>query len=166
MSRSTISIAAILLIATAGTAPAQQAAPPPPPAPYGESIGIEQAKKIAAAAVAEVPKVGSLPDCVAIVDAGGHLVYLERMDNASVATVRIATGKARTAVMFRRPSKVFADALTAGRTVILGLRGVTPLEGGLPIVAGGKIIGGIGASGGTGEQDGKVAAAGLAALGQ
>jgi glc operon protein GlcG len=125
------------------------------------------AKKIAAAAFAEVSKIGSWPDCVAIVDPGGRLVYFERMDNASVASVRIAIDKARTAALFRRPSKLFQDALTAGRTAILGLHGATPLGGGVPIIVGGKLIGALGVSGGiVPGQDDKVAAAGLAALGQ
>ena len=168
MKRSTLSFAAIGLVAAITTAqaqaPAQQPAPPPA---YGESIGVEMAKKIAAAALAEVPKIGSWPDCVAIVDPGGHLVYFERMDNASVASVRIAFDKARTAALFRRPSKVFQDALTSGRTVILGLRGATPLGGGVPIIVGGKLIGALGVSGGiVPGQDDKVAAAGLAAINQ
>jgi glc operon protein GlcG len=136
------------------------------PAEYGISITIAQVKQAAAAADAEVARVGSLPDCIAIVDTGGNLVYFERMDNAQTGSVQVALDKATTAVLFRRPSKAFADAVAAGRTAILGLHNATPLEGGLPIIVGGKIIGGIGASGGIGEQDGKVAAAGLAAIAQ
>jgi glc operon protein GlcG len=76
----------------------------------------------------------------------------------------VAIGKARSAALFRRPTKVFADLLAKGNTVPLGLRGAVPLEGGLPLIANGKIVGAIGASGGTGAQDGQVAAAGTAVL--
>jgi glc operon protein GlcG len=97
---------------------------------------------------------------IAIVDPGGHLIYFEREDNAQIGSVRVAIGKARSAALFRRPTKVFEDALAKGRTPILALRGAVPLEGGLPLVAGGKIVGAIGASAGTAPQDGQVAKAG------
>src|SRR4029077_17855438 len=112
------------------------------------------------AAVDEVKKIGAAPNAVAIVDHGGVLIYFEGMENTHVGSVEIAIDKARTAALFRRPSKVFEDALASGRTAILGLRGATPIEGGLPLVSGGKIIGAIGASGGTAQQDGQVAKAG------
>jgi glc operon protein GlcG len=149
-------------LSCAGQAGAQ--APPPtpapPPLPYGAPIALDDAKKAAAAAVDEVKKIGAAPNAVAIVDHGGLLIYFERMDNTQLGSVEIAIDKARTAALFRRPSKVFEDALASGRTAILGLRGATPIEGGLPLVSGGKIIGAIGASGGTAQQDGQVAKAG------
>jgi glc operon protein GlcG len=149
-------------LSCAGQAGAQ--APPPtpapPPLPYGAPIALDDAKKAAAAAVDEVKKIGAAPNAVAIVDHGGLLIYFERMDNTQLGSVEIAIDKARTAGLFRRPSKVFEDALASGRTAILGLRGATPIEGGLPLVSGGKIIGAIGASGGTAQQDGQVAKAG------
>jgi glc operon protein GlcG len=149
-------------LSCAGQAGAQ--APPPtpapPPLPYGAPIALDDAKKAAAAAVDEVKKIGAAPNAVAIVDHGGLLIYFERMDNTQLGSVEIAMDKARTAALFRRPSKVFEDALASGRTAILGLRGATPIEGGLPLVSGGKIIGAIGASGGTAQQDGQVAKAG------
>jgi hypothetical protein len=83
---------------------------PPPTTPYGAPIGIEDAKKAAAAAVAEVAKAGSPPDAIAIVDHGGFLIYFERMDNTQLGSVEIAIEKARSAALFRRPSKVFEDA--------------------------------------------------------
>lgn len=159
MSRKIIPIAALALVAAAGAASAQAPAPAPPQ--YGLSIGVEDAKKAAAAAIAEVPKVGSLPDAVAIVDPGGHLVYFERMDNTQIGSVQFAIDKARSAVFFRRPSKVFEDILAGGRTAILAVRDAVPIEGGLPIIVSGKIVGAIGASGGTAPQDGQVAAAGV-----
>jgi glc operon protein GlcG len=157
---------AALMIA-AGAAQAQTPpAPPSPPAQYGPPIGIEDAKKAAAAAIAEVAKIGSAPDAVAIVDNAGFLVYFEKMDNTQYGSVRVAIDKARSAALFRRPSKVFEDALAAGGagTRVLALHGAMPLEGGLPILSGGKVVGAIGASGGTAPQDGQVAKAGADAL--
>jgi len=152
----------------AGAASAHAPAPsaPPPTTPYGAPIGIEDAKKAAAAAVAEVAKAGSPPDAIAIVDHGGFLIYFERMDNAQLGSVEIAIEKARSAALFRRPSKVFEDALAGGgaNMRLLALRGVMPVEGGLPIISGGKLVGAIGASGGTAQQDGQVAKAGADAI--
>ena len=150
-----------------GSAARAQAPPSPapaPPPPYGAPINVADAKKAAAAAIAEVAKIGSAPDAIAVVDHGGFLIYFERMDNTQLGSVEIAIEKARTAALFRRPSKVFEDALAGGRTAILALRGATPLEGGVPIISGGKLVGAIGASGGTGQQDGQVAKAGAEAI--
>jgi uncharacterized protein GlcG (DUF336 family) len=92
------------------------------------------------------------------------LIYFERMDNTQLGSVDIAIEKARSAALFRRPSKVFEDALAGGRTAILALRGAVPLDGGVPIISGGKLVGAIGASGGTAQQDGQVAKAGAEAI--
>jgi glc operon protein GlcG len=153
-------VVAALSCAAGAEAQAPPATPAPPPLPYGAPIGLDDAKKAAAAAVEEVKKIGAAPNAIAIVDHGGFLIYFERMDNTQLGSVEIAIDKARSAALFRRPSKVFEDALASGRTAILALRGATPLEGGLPLVAGGKIVGAIGASGGTAQQDGQVAKAG------
>jgi uncharacterized protein GlcG (DUF336 family) len=153
----------ILAVLTSATRAGAQAPPPtpaPPPLPYGAPIGLDDAKKAAAAAVEEVKKIGAAPNAIAIVDHGGFLIYFERMDNTQLGSVEIAIDKARSAALFRRPSKVFEDALAGGRTAILALRGATPVEGGLPLVSAGKIVGAIGASGGTSQQDGQVAKAG------
>lgn len=128
--------------------------------PYGLPIGLADAKKAAAAAAAEAAKITSIPYVIAIVDPDGRLIYFERMDNAQIGSVGVAIDKARSAALFRKPTKVFEDALGKGRTAILALRGAVPLEGGLPLVSGGKIVGAIGASAGTGQQDGQVAKAG------
>ena len=154
---------ALLFAAAAMLAATGAEAQSPPPA-YGPAIGIAAAKQAAAAAVAEAAKVSYAPDVIAIVDPGGHLVYLERMDNAQIGSIRVAIDKARSAALFRRPSKVFQDAVAKGNTAILALHGAVALEGGLPLISGGKLVGVIGASGGTGEQDGKVAEAGAVAL--
>jgi glc operon protein GlcG len=102
---------------------------------------------------------------ISIVDNGGHLVALHRLE-AQTASVDIATGKATTAVAFRRPSKALEDGLAAGGAGlrILGVRAATPLQGGVPILLDGKIIGGIGVSGVMASQDEIVAIAGAAAV--
>jgi hypothetical protein len=108
---------------------AQAPSPPPaPPPPYGAPINLADAKKAADAAVAEVAKVGSAPDAIAIVDHGGFLIYFERMDNTSLGAVENAINKARSAALFRRPTKVFEDALAGGGNGVLALRGAVPLE--------------------------------------
>src|ERR1035437_6867406 len=134
-------------------------------APYGSSITLEQAKKIAAAAQAEARK-NDWCMVVAVRDPGGHLVLLERMDNAQFGSVQVAQDIARSAVAFRRPTKAFQDMVAAGGDGVrmLAMSGAVPIDGGLPIIVEGAIIGGIGMSGGTSAQDGQVAQAGVAAL--
>ncbi len=100
-----------------------------------------------------------------VVDDGGYLLYLERMDGAQLASVQVAQDKARTAVLFKRPSKALEEAVAGGRTVVMKLAGAIPIEGGIPIMVGTQLIGAIGVSGASSTQDGHVAAAGLAALG-
>jgi glc operon protein GlcG len=136
----------------AGTAFAQQPAPSPapaagPPADYGAPITNEQAKAVAAAAVAEAKK-NNWRMAFAIVGPAGELIYFEKMDGTHLASVEIAQAKARTAVLFRRPSKVFADQYAAGNRAFTTFpeRPVAS-EGGVPIIVNGKIIGAIGASG-------------------
>jgi glc operon protein GlcG len=135
------------------------------PPPYGPSISLDNAKKLAAAAEAEARK-NHWSHAIAIVDPAGHLVYFLRMDDTQTGGTNVALGKARSAALFRRPTKVFADLLAKGPsfTYLLGLEGANPVPGGIPIVMDGKIVGGMGASGGTGEQDSQVVEAGLAAL--
>jgi len=126
-------------------------------------LTLAAAKKIAAAAEAEARK-NDWNVVIAILDDGGHLVYLQRMDNVQIASIDIALKKAESAVFFRRPTKAFEDQLVGGRTAILKLPGAMPFEGGLPILAGDQVIGSIGVSGVTAPQDGQIAKAGLAAL--
>ena len=130
---------------------------------YGAALNLETAKKIAAAASVEAKK-NSWPMAIAIVDNHGTLVYYEMADDTQTASAGIALDKARSAATFRRPTKVFEDAVAGGRVAILGLAGAVPIEGGLPVVVGGKIVGAIGVSGATAPQDGQVAKAGLEAL--
>ena len=135
------------------------------PNPYGAPIGLENAKKVAAAAVAEASK-NHWTMAVAVTDIGGDLVYFEKMDGTQTGSVKVALGKARTATLFKRPSKVFQDIVAGGGDGlrILGLEGAVPIEGGVPLVMDGKIIGAIGLSGGTSDQDGQCARAGADAL--
>ena len=155
-------------LALAGTAvgpqPAPSTAPPAgPPADYGAPITNEQAKAVAFAAFAEAKK-NNWRMAFAIVGPAGELVYFEKMDGTQLASVEISQGKARTAVMFRRPSKAFADQYAAGNTAFMTFpEKPVASEGGVPITVNGKIIGAIGASGGTGQQDGLAAAAGASA---
>ncbi len=137
---------------------------PQPPA-YGTSITLEQARKVSAAAQQEALSNG-WPMVVSILDPGGHLVLLERMDNAQFGSVQVAQDKARSAVAFRRPTKAFHDMVAAGGEGVrmLVMSGAVPIDGGLPIIVGGVVIGGIGISGGNSAQDGQVAQAGLTAL--
>ena len=147
------------MLALGGTAQAQQAAP----ADYGAPITNEQAKAVAAAAFAEAKK-NNWRMAFTILGPAGELVYFEKMDGAQVASTELSLGKARTAVMFRRPSKAFADQYAAGNTTFMTFpQPPVASEGGVLIVVGGKIVGAIGASGGTGQQDGVAATAGAAA---
>ena len=137
-----------LALALGGTALAQQPAPSPaaptPPADYGTPITNEQAKTVAAAALAEAKK-NNWRMAFAIVGPAGELVYFEKMDGTQLASVEIAQGKARTAVLFRRPSKVFADQYAAGNRAFTTFpEKPVASEGGVPIIVNGKIIGAIG----------------------
>jgi glc operon protein GlcG len=152
-------IAAIAALASLSAA-AQQATPP-----YGAPISIEQAKQVLAAAEAEAKK-NNWPVAIAVVDTGGHLVAMYRLDNTQLGSISYAEDKARTSVYFRRPSKAFEDAVAAGGIGlrVLGLKGATPYDGAVPILADGKIIGAVGVSGVLAQQDGQVAAAGAAVI--
>src|SRR5258705_7239326 len=114
--------------------------------PYGQEIGLEQAKMIAAAAAAESKKNGWRM-AITIVDNHGFLVYFERMDDTQTASIQVALEKAKAAAMYRRPTKAFEDGIAKGRVALLGLTGATPIEGGVPIMVGGKVIGGVGGRG-------------------
>jgi glc operon protein GlcG len=127
------------------------------------AISLEAAKKMAAAAEAEARKHG-WNVAVAVVDASGGLILFQRLDETQPASLDIAIQKARTAARFKRPTKALEDAVAAGRTAILALEGVLPLEGGVPVMVDGKVIGAVGVSGVTSQQDAQVAQAAVAAL--
>jgi glc operon protein GlcG len=135
------------------------------PNPYGVSINLDSAKKAAVPALAEAKK-NNWTMAIAIVDAGGTLVYFERLDNTQTGSAQVAINKARSAAQFKRPTKAFQDALAAGGEGlrILRLEGAVPVEGGIPLVMDGKIVGAIGVSGGTSVQDAQCAKAGADAL--
>ena len=159
--RNRLRLAALAAALLAGPAALAQAPPPP----YGPAITLEQARKALAAAEAEARRNG-WNVVMAVVDSGGHLVLLQRLDNAQFGSVEVARQKAWAAVAYRRPTKVFEDALAGGGSGLrfLTLEGVVAAEGGLPVVHEGKIIGGIGVSGVTSQQDGQIAKAGADAV--
>jgi len=135
------------------------------PNPYGVSINLETAKKVAAAAIAEARK-NNWTMAVAITDTAGDLIYFEKIDATQTGSVKVSMNKARSAALFKRPTKAFQDVLAAGGEGlrVLGLEGAVPVEGGLPLLMDGKIVGAIGVSGGTSQQDGVSAKAGADAL--
>jgi glc operon protein GlcG len=149
-------VLALMLAATALCARAQS---------YGAPITLEQARKVMAAAEAEARK-NNLNMAIAIVDSGGHMVLMQRMDGAFFASAKVAGDKAWSAAAYRRPGKALQDRLATGGAEIriLRLQGASPIEGGDPIMADGKVVGAIGVSGGSGEQDGVVSRAGAGAL--
>ena len=128
-----------------------------------KALTLDAAMKIATAAEAEAAK-NNWSVAIAIVDEGGHLVLLHKRDNTQYGSIDISIQKAQTAAGFKRATKVFEDAIAGGRTAILGIEQVLPLEGGVPLVFNGQIVGAIGVSGVTAQQDGVVAKAGADAL--
>jgi glc operon protein GlcG len=128
-----------------------------------KSLTLALAKQIAAAAEAEAIN-NKFTMVISIVDDGGNLIYLERMDETQLGSIQISQGKAHTALAMKRPSKALEEAVAGGRTAVLSLPGVVAVEGGLPLTFDGKIVGAIGVSGGTSAQDGIVAKAGVDAF--
>jgi glc operon protein GlcG len=142
---------------------------------YAESVSgklgltLEGAKKVIAATVAEAKRVNAPGGSIAVVDDGGNLLALERMDQTFAASANIAIGKARTSALFKKPTKVFEDVIKGGRTsmVTLGgdLQNFTPLQGGIPLEWEGKVVGAIGVSGAaSAQQDEELAIAGAQSL--
>jgi glc operon protein GlcG len=163
MSKRTLAISsvalAILLCGLVSTRAQQM------PNPYGMSISLENAKKVAAPAAAEAEK-NHWNVAVAVVDTSGNLVYYEKMDNTQLGSANVAFEKARTAALFKRPSKAFEDAVASGPggPRVLSMHGVTAIEGGIPLLQDGKIVGAIGVSGATSAQDAQCAKAGADVL--
>ena len=154
-----LALSAALLVAVTA-ASAQTPAPPPPPA-YGLPITNEQAKKVMAGAEAEAKK-NNWPVAIVILDSGGQMVMMQRLDNTQWGSTDIAKEKARSAVALRRPTKALQDAIAQGGVNLRFLStGFSVLEGGIPIVADGKIIGSVGVSGVTSQQDAQTAQAGI-----
>ena len=155
-----LAFAGMLALSITLPAVAQQATPP-----YGPPISLEQAKKVIAAAEGEAEK-NNWPVAITVVDSGGFVVATHRLDNTQLGSIAVAEDKARTSVFYRRPSKVFEDAVASGGIGlrVLGLKGATPYEGGVPLLVDGKLIGAVGVSGVLPPQDGQIANAGASAL--
>jgi glc operon protein GlcG len=132
---------------------------------YGDPISLDRAKAVMEAAEAEAAREG-WPMVIAIVDSGGNLVMLHRMDQAQLGSIVVAQQKAETSLRFRRPTKAFEDLVAAGGLGLrmLAMTNVLPLEGGLPLISDGRIVGAIGVSGMQSSQDAQVARAGLVVL--
>lgn len=126
-------------------------------------LTLDDAKRISAAAQAEA-RANKWKVVVAVVDDGGHLLYLERSHDTQFGSVDTAIMKAHAAAAFQRPTKTSEDAVQSGRLIHLSLPGVIPAEGGLPLILGDHVVGGLGISGVRSSQDGQIAAAGAAAL--
>lgn len=167
MRKIVIGVIALCSLGFAGGVMAQQKAEPPVPEkmpfdiPFGTEINLERANKLIAAAEAEAKKHDWKMD-IAVVGPSGDLVAFARMDGAQYASIQISQDKAVSAARFRRPTKVFFEAVEHGHPYIAFLRGIVPSDGGYPLVENGKIIGAIGCSGGIGSQDGQTCRAGAA----
>ncbi|MHC4558042.1 MAG: GlcG/HbpS family heme-binding protein [Planctomycetota bacterium] len=128
-----------------------------------KALTLEVAKEIAAAS-GQFAQKRQWNVVIAIVDDGGHLVYFERMDGVQTGSIKVAIQKAKTAVAFKRPTRLFEEAVAKGRTVLVSLTGGMPFEGGVPITVGNQVIGAVGVSGVTAQQDGMIAQTGVDAL--
>lgn len=135
------------------------------PIPYGPSITLEQAKTLLTAAEAEAKK-QKWPVAIAVMDPSGNLVAFQKLDNTQIGSIDIAQAKAKSAALFRRPTKAFEDLLAMGgaNLRILKLPHAFPVEGGIPIILDGKVIGAVGVSGVKSSEDAQVAQAGIDAL--
>ena len=137
------------------------------PAQIGEKkfLTLEGAKRAAAAAEADAKR-RNLPVVIAVVDDGGELLVLERLDGTQIGSVKVGVGKARTAAHFKRPTKFFEEQIKNGRLVTLALADFTPLQGGVPIFSDGQFVGAIGVSGDSPQVDEDIATAGALAIGK
>lgn len=128
-----------------------------------QTLTLARAKQIAASAAAEARRLSAPGGAIAIVDAGGHLLYLERLDGTFPAAAAVSTEKARTAAIFQKPTADFEEAIRGGRNALLGVGVMTPLQGGVPIRVGGAVVGAIGVSGAaSAQQDTEIAKAAAA----
>ena len=126
-------------------------------------LTLDDAKKVAAGAEAEAKR-NEWPVVIVIVDDGGHLLYLQRLDNTQFGSINVAIEKARAAIAFRRPTKIWEENVAQGQLRYLNLPGTLPIEGGLPIIVKDQFVGAIGVSGVRSFQDAQVAQAGIDAL--
>jgi uncharacterized protein GlcG (DUF336 family) len=131
-----------------------------------QGLTLEGARQVIDAGVAFARKNGAPGGVIAVVDEGGNLIAVERLDGTFAAGANISIGKARTAALFKKPTKFFEDVVNKGRTAMTALPDFTPLQGGMPIVSGSQVVGAVGVSGAaTAQQDEEIAMAGAAALG-
>jgi glc operon protein GlcG len=134
--------------------------------PQKRVLTLEEAKRVIAAAQMEAQRSGA-PGVVAVVDDGGWLIALERMDNAPMlASVELAPAKARAAAAFRKPTQALEEAINHGRTAAVTAPGFVQMQGGMPLILDGQVVGAIGVSADTPAHDQRIAEAGVAALGQ
>jgi glc operon protein GlcG len=126
-------------------------------------LSLAAARKVAGAAE-QAARARGVDVVVVVVDDAGHILLLERMDGAQVASVNVGIGKARTAAIYRRPSRVFEEQIRNGRVAALALADATPLQGGVPILLAGQVVGAIGVSGDTPQVDEDIALAGAGAF--
>ena len=145
-----------VLLACAATVGAQQLS-------TKKTLNLAVAKQIVAASEKEAMKNG-WQMFITVIDDGGTIIYLERLDDAQIGSQEVSIEKAETALKFKRPSKAFEDLVNGGHGSLLKLPGALPVEGGIPLMADGKVIGAIGVSGGSSQQDAQVAQAGVTAL--
>src|SRR6266542_3889296 len=157
MSIKTIALS-VFLLASAATSQAQVV--------EKKGLTLAGAKKLVAAAVAEAHRLSAPGGVIAVVDDGGNLMYLERLDGTFAAGANVSIGKARTAVLFKKPTKVFEDIIKNGRTAMVTIENFTPLQGGIPILVDGQVVGGVGVSGAaSAQQDEELAIAGAVSVG-
>lgn len=130
-----------------------------------KSLTLEGARKVIAAAEAQATKASAPGGVIAVVDNGGNLIAVERLDGTFAAGALISIGKARTAVLFKKPTKFFEELIKSGRTPMIALKDFTPLQGGIPITIDGQVVGGVGVSGAaSAQQDEELAIAGAGAI--
>jgi glc operon protein GlcG len=152
-----------LLALLALRAAAEPAIAPEPITLPRPSLSLSAARRIIAAAEAAARARG-VGVVTAVVDPAGQLIQVSRMDEAQVASVEVGIGKARTAAIYRRPSRIFEEQIRGGRVAALALAGATPLQGGVPVLVDGSVVGAVGVSGDTPQVDEDIATAGANAL--
>jgi len=171
LQRSNLVCSFVLSAIVSSSSALAQGTPAPTPAPsayaipIGPGISLDAAKKVAAAASAEARK-NKWFMAIAVVDPAGTLVYFEKADTTQNGSANVAIGKARSAALYKRPTKAFQDALEKGGlgVRVLALEGAVPVEGGTPLLVDGKLVGAVGVSGDLSEHDAQCATAGAAAL--
>lgn len=154
------------VVALAGGGSADSVAPsaPPPTVATSQTLTLEGANQVLAAALAKAAERGAR-GAIAVVDDGGSLIAFQRIDGTFSAAAAVSLGKARTSALFKKPTKAFEDSINSGRTALAAVNEMTPLQGGVPILVDGQVVGAIGVSGAhTQQEDEEIALAGAAAI--